>query len=321
VSAGDAVITEGLCKFYDGVEAVAGLDLTVPRGCVFGFLGPNGAGKTTTIGLLCTLLQPTAGSARVAGFDVLTRPHEVRRRIGLVFQESTLDQDLSAVENLRFQAGLFGMPRRLSASRIEQMLDLVGLTDRADVPVMMFSGGMRRRLELARGLLHTPEILFLDEPTTGLDPQTRLTIWEHLANLRREHDMTIFLTTHYLEEAENCDDIAIMDNGVIVTRGTPGELKAEVSDDTIILRTRDDEAAAALIGQRFQLESQPSVDGLRLKVANAASFVPGLVTALNGEVLSVSVAGPSLDDVFVRHTGRSIRDDGVGRLSLDEMVG
>lgn len=315
-----AVRTQGLCKFYGTTEAVAGLDLTVPAGSLFGFLGPNGAGKTTTIGVLCTLLRPTAGRAEVAGFDVTHQPHQVRRRIGLVFQESTLDEDLSARENLRFQAGLFGLGRRRTAVVVEEMLELVGLADRGDVPVLLFSGGMRRRLEIARGLLHTPQVLFLDEPTTGLDPQTRTAIWEHLHRLRREHDLTVFLTTHHLEEAEHCGEIAIMDGGAVVAQGAPARLKAVVGDDRVTVRTEDDAAAAEQLRARCHVRAETTEEGLRIHVPDGAGFVPRLVGALDVAVLSVTVVPPSLDDVFLHHTGRTIRESDVGPLTLDALV-
>jgi ABC-2 type transport system ATP-binding protein len=219
------VLARGLTRSYGGRDVVADLDLSVRPGEIFGFLGPNGAGKTTTINILCTLLRPTRGWAQVAGHDVVQNPHEVRRSIGLVFQESTLDPDLTAMENLRFHADLFGLPRRQKRRAIATMLELVDLTERKDSLVRTFSGGMRRRLEIARGLLHSPRVLFLDEPTTGLDPQTRVIIWQYLRRLRREQNITVFLTTHYLEEAENCDRIVIIDHGELVAEGTPGELK------------------------------------------------------------------------------------------------
>ncbi|WP_326557170.1 ATP-binding cassette domain-containing protein [Micromonospora sp. NBC_01796] len=306
----NAVVAEGLRKIYGEVEAVVDLDLTVPAGVTFGFLGPNGAGKSTTIGMLCTVLRPTAGQAVVAGYDVTRQPDEVRRRIGLIFQESTLEKELTAAENLRFYADLFGVPRRRSRSAIPEMLDLVGLTDRAKTPVRMFSGGMRRRLELARGLLHAPRVLFLDEPTTGLDPQTRVAIWEHLHRLRREKDVTIFLTTHHLEEAENCDRIAIIDHGELVVEGTPPGLKAVVADDLVTLRTDDDEEAARAVRSRFGIEATTGASGVQVRVPDGAALVPRLCAELTVPVHAVSVTPPTLDDVFLHYTGRTIRDAG-----------
>ncbi|MEV4443456.1 ATP-binding cassette domain-containing protein, partial [Streptomyces sp. NPDC049577] len=249
--AGVTVLARGLRKTYPGVEAVRGVDLTVRAGETFGFLGPNGAGKSTTIAMLCTLARPTGGRAAVAGADVTADPAAVRRGIGLVFQESTLDGDLTAAENLRFHAELHGLPRRTAHRRTAEMLALVGLDDRRDSLVRTFSGGMKRRLEIARGLLHAPRVLFLDEPTLGLDPRSRALVWEHLHKVRRQRSVTLFLTTHYLEEAEHCDRIAVIDDGRIVTEGTPARLKAAVGADRVVVRTADDTAATAALHERF----------------------------------------------------------------------
>ncbi|MFI6981038.1 ATP-binding cassette domain-containing protein [Embleya sp. NPDC050154] len=303
-----AIRAEGLGKLYGDTEAVVGLDLEVPAGRIFGFLGPNGAGKSTTIGMLCTLVRPTLGQARVAGRDVRTEPDEVRRRIGLIFQESTLDVDLTAEENMRFQADLFGIPRRRSRTTIPALLDLVDLARRGNSPVRTLSGGMRRRLEIARGLLHAPRVLFLDEPTTGLDPQTRAAVWEHLHRLRREQGITIFLTTHHLEEAENCDLMAVIDAGELVAQGTPAALKAVVGADLVTLHTGDDERAAHAVHERFGLTAEVHEGGLRLRVADGAAFVPRLCAELDVPVRSVRVTAPSLDDVFLHYTGRTIRE-------------
>jgi ABC-2 type transport system ATP-binding protein len=316
-----AIRTEGLFKFYGTTEAVVDLDLVVPAGVTFGFLGPNGAGKSTTIGMLCTLLRPTAGHAEVAGYDVVRRPHEVRRLIGMVFQESTLDIDFTATENLRFQADLFGIPRATARSRIAQVLDLVELADRADVPVERFSGGMRRRLELARGLLSTPQVLFLDEPTTGLDPQTRVAIWNHLRRLRGEQGITVFLTTHQLDEAENCDLIAIMDHGEVVAAGSPAELKAVIGADLVVVRTADDHEASRAALDRFGLAGEVKADGLHVRVPDGAAFVPRLCGDLGMPIHAVTVSPPTLDDVFLHYTGRTIRDTATGPMTLADLGG
>ena len=222
-----AVWVRGLAKSYDEIEAVRGIDFEVAPGEIFGFLGPNGAGKSTTIGMLCTLVRPTGGEGRVAGHDVLRERYDVRRNIGLVFQDTTLDGYLTAEQNLRFHAELYGVPRAVANERMEQVLSMVGLVGaRASSLVNTFSGGMKRRLEIARGLLHSPRVLFLDEPTVGLDPQTRSSIWAYIHELMRQEDITIFMTTHYMDEAENCDRIAIMDQGRIVALDTPEALKA-----------------------------------------------------------------------------------------------
>jgi len=216
-----AVSVRGLEKRYDEVVAVAGIDFDVAPGEVFGFLGPNGAGKSTTIKMLCTLVEPTAGAATVAGHDVVAERDEVRRNIGLVFQDTTLDNYLTAEQNLRFHAELYGVPKAAVGPRLEQVMTMVGLWERRSSTVRTFSGGMKRRLEIARGLLHSPRVLFLDEPTVGLDPQTRSSIWTYISELKSAEDITIFMTTHYMDEAEWCDRIAIMDKGEIVALDTP----------------------------------------------------------------------------------------------------
>nr|WP_042177893.1 daunorubicin resistance protein DrrA family ABC transporter ATP-binding protein [Kibdelosporangium sp. MJ126-NF4]CEL12835.1 daunorubicin resistance ABC transporter, ATP-binding protein [Kibdelosporangium sp. MJ126-NF4]CTQ98521.1 daunorubicin resistance ABC transporter, ATP-binding protein [Kibdelosporangium sp. MJ126-NF4] len=317
-----AVMAQNLGKSYrdGGTAAVADLDLIVPAGEIFGFLGPNGAGKTTTIGLLATLLRPTSGTAEVAGYDVVAEPDEVRRRIGLVFQESTLDGDLTAAENLRFQADLFGIPRRAAKVTIDALLDLVDLADRRDNPIRTFSGGMRRRLEIARGLLPMPRVLFLDEPTTGLDPQTRVAIWEHLHRMRRDYGITVFLTTHHLEEAENCDRIAIIDHAVVVAEGTPAELKTVVGADLVILRTGDDNAATRAIRDSFGIDATADPAGVRLRVADGAAFVPRLCARISVPVHSVTVTPPTLDDVFLHYTGRTIREADLGPMTLADLA-
>src|SRR5947207_7746293 len=237
-----AIRVDGLAKSYDEVEAVRGVSFDVAAGEVFGFLGPNGAGKSTTINMLCTLARPSAGSATVAGHDVASERDDVRRHIGLVFQDPTLDSYLSAKENLRLHAELYGVERSLVLPRLRQVLEMVGLWERRDSPVATFSGGMRRRLEIARGLMHSPRVLFLDEPTIGLDPQTRSSIWGYIKLLKDTEDITIFMTTHYIDEAEFCDRIAIMDQGEIVVLDTPTALKAAIGADRIRIETDDDRA-------------------------------------------------------------------------------
>ncbi|MFJ7418793.1 ATP-binding cassette domain-containing protein [Streptomyces uncialis] len=315
-----AVHAEGLCKLFGDQEAVTGVDLSVRAGEIFGFLGPNGAGKSTTISMLCTLLRPTLGHAAVAGHDVVREPDEVRRRIGLVFQESTVDGDLTAEDNLRFHAELFGIPRREARRTIAAMLDMVDLTERAGTRVRTFSGGMRRRLEIVRGLLHSPHVLFLDEPTTGLDPQTRAAIWEHLHRMRDERGTTLFLTTHQMEEAEHCDRIAIIDNGEIVAEGATGELKAVIGKDLITLRTGDDDTAVKVLRERFRLDAATGPDGVRLRAADGAAFVPTLCAELTVPVHSVTVAPPTLDDVFLHYTGRTIREAETGPMTMADLV-
>src|SRR5450631_73725 len=250
-----AVSVSGLAKRYDEVEAVRGITFDVAAGETFGFLGPNGAGKSTTISMLCTLIAPTGGSARVAGFDVVGNPLGVRRRIGLVFQDPTLDEYLTAYENLHFHAELYRVPRDRAVERIQAVLEMVGLWERRTSLVRTFSGGMKRRLEIARGLLHSPRVLFLDEPTVGLDPQTRSSIWTYINELRQREDITIFLTTHYMDEAENCDRIAIIDHGNIVAIDTPEALKASVGKDRVQISTADDQAAMRSLAEVFGIEA------------------------------------------------------------------
>jgi ABC-2 type transport system ATP-binding protein len=298
----------GLTKKYGEVEAVRGIDLTVTAGETFGFLGPNGAGKTTTIKILCTLANATTGMARVAGYDTATQRDEVRRNIGLVFQDTTLDSYLTAEQNLRFHAELYGVPKEAVQPRMRQVLDMVGLWDRKDSLVSTYSGGMQRRLEIARGLLHAPHVLFLDEPTVGLDPQTRSSIWAYINDLKQREDITIFLTTHYMDEAEHCDRIAIIDHGQIVAMDTPEALKASVGKDRVQIQTADDRAAIASLASTFGLEAGVHEGAVTFSVASGEQFVPRLFAELGVPIRAVSVARPSLDDVFMSYTGKTIRD-------------
>ncbi len=308
MSGAPAVIVEDLRKSFDDLVAVDGVTFDVAAGESFGFLGPNGAGKSTTINILCTLLRPTGGSASVAGFDVATRPADVRRHIGLVFQDPTLDEYLTAEENLRFHAELYGVPRETTEDRLRDVLEMVELWDRRKSIVSTFSGGMRRRLEIARGLLHSPRVLFLDEPTVGLDPQTRAHIWSYIEELRKREAITIFLTTHYMDEAEHCDRIAIIDHGKIVAIDSPEALKASVGQDRVELVTADDQVAMAQLRDAFDLEPTTAEGAVRFYVANGDRFIPRLFAELTVPILSVSVAQPTLDDVFMSYTGRTIRD-------------
>jgi ABC-2 type transport system ATP-binding protein len=303
-----AVAVNGLVKRYGEVEAVRGIELAVNRSEIFGFLGPNGAGKSTTINMLCTLVRPTSGSALVAGHDVVSERDEVRRNIGLVFQDTTLDGYLTAEQNLRLHAELYGVPRELVRPRSQQVLEMVALWDRRTSLVNTFSGGMKRRLEIARGLLHSPRVLFLDEPTVGLDPQTRSSIWGYIRELKRQEDITIFLTTHYMDEAEYCDRIAIMDNGKIIVLDTPEALKASVGKDRVQIHTDDDEAAIVALRERFEIEARIAEGAVTFGVASGEQFVPRLFAELGMAIRSVSVARPSLDDVFMSYTGTTIRD-------------
>jgi ABC-2 type transport system ATP-binding protein len=307
-----AVEVEGLVKRFGGFAAVDDVSFAVEPGELFGFLGPNGAGKTTTISILCTLLRPSGGAARVAGHDVATQPGAVRSSIGLVFQEITLDEYLTGSENLKFHAVLYGCHPSQVRERAAPLLDMVGLTDRAEQQVRFYSGGMKRRLEIARGLLHAPKVLFLDEPTIGLDPQTRVHIWDYVDQLREREATTMFLTTHYMDEAERCDRIAIIDQGRIVAIDTPDALKASIGDDVVTVTTHDDEAALADIARGLGITGEQTDEGLRLRVPAGEEFVPRLFEHVAGGILSVNVRRPSLDDVFLEYTGRDIRDAEAG---------
>jgi ABC-2 type transport system ATP-binding protein len=308
-ASGDAVISvSGLVKRYGDVEAVRGIDFEVARGETFGFLGPNGAGKTTTIKILCTLANATAGRALVAGHDSATSRDAVRRNIGLVFQDTTLDSYLTAAQNLRFHAELYGVPRAAVLPRMRQVMDMVGLWDRKDSLVSTYSGGMQRRLEIARGLLHAPRVLFLDEPTVGLDPQTRSSIWTYINDLKRREDITIFLTTHYMDEAEHCDRIAIIDHGKIVAIDTPEALKASIGKDRVQIQTADDAAAIGALASVFGIDAAVHEGSVTFSVASGEQFVPRLFAELGVAIRSVSVSRPSLDDVFMSYTGTTIRD-------------
>jgi ABC-2 type transport system ATP-binding protein len=307
-----AIEVDDLVKAYGEVDAVRGVSFAVPPGEVFGFLGPNGAGKSTTINVLCTLVAPTSGAARVSGFDVVTQRDAVRRHIGLVFQDPTLDVQLTAEQNLRLHAELYGVDPGAISARIDQMLAMVDLADRRDQPVLTFSGGMKRRLEIARGLMHSPRVLFLDEPTIGLDPQTRNSIWRYIRALQESEGTTIFMTTHYMDEAEFCDRIAIMDRGEIVVLDTPEALKAAVGADRVVLHTADDDAALAALEDGFGIEAAVAEGAVTFHVENGEAFVPRLFAELAVGITSVAVFRPTLDDVFMRYTGTTIRDAETG---------
>jgi ABC-2 type transport system ATP-binding protein len=258
--------------------------------------------------MLCTLAKPTSGQATVAGHDIVRERDEVRRNIGLVFQDPTLDSYLTGGQNLKLHAELYGVQRDLVEPRMRQVLTMVGLWDRRDTPVGTYSGGMRRRLEIARGLMHSPRVLFLDEPTIGLDPQTRRSIWTYIRELKQSEEITIFMTTHYMDEAEWCERIAIMDHGEIVALDAPETLKAGIGTDRITIHTDDNEAAIAELADRFGIDAQIAEGAVTFGVASGEAFVPRLFAELDVPIKSVSVARPTLDDVFMSYTGTTIRD-------------
>ena len=300
---------EDLVKRYNGTEAVRGVSFEVMEGETFSFLGPNGAGKTTTINILCTLLGYDSGTATVNGYDCRRDAHKVRSSIGLVFQEVTLDNELTAYENLKFHCYMYNMEKRLSEERIEEILHVVGLFERRDDLVKKFSGGMKRRLEIARGLLHRPKVLFLDEPTLGLDPQTRSHVWEFIRKLKKSEGNTVFMTTHYMDEAEVSDRIAIIDRGQIIAFGSPDELKRGLKGDTIYLKTADDAKASSEIEAKFGLKPKRIEGGLALMVESGEKFIPRLFERLETGIVSVNLKRPSLEDVFINLTGREIREN------------
>lgn len=304
-----AIVVEKLSKTFGERTVVNQVSFTVAAGERFAFLGPNGAGKTTTISMLTTLLRPTAGRAQVAGYDVVRQQQQVRQQIGIVFQESTLDKHLTAYENLEFHAVLYGIPAAQRPAHIQRALALAELTEQAGDFVERFSGGMKRRLEIARALTHAPRLLFLDEPTLGLDPQTRRRMWEYIHRLRDEGGVTIFFTTHYMEEAEFADRIAIIDRGQIIALDTPARLKQQVGGDIVTLRTPDLTADAARLAQQFGVAAQIVRDEeIWFEVNEGETFIPHLVRTFEGQVQAIGLRRPTLDDVFLKLTGAHLRD-------------
>lgn len=310
-----AIECKQLTRRFGAFTAVDHIDLVVKKGELFGLLGPNGAGKTTTISMLATMLSLSDGSARINGIDVAAFPDAVRKNIGIVFQDPSLDFDLTATENLAFHSALYGLKPELREKRIAQVLALVELEKNADQLVKTFSGGMRRRLEIARGLLHHPSVLFLDEPTLGLDPQTRRRLWKHIKRLNQKEKITIILTTHYLEEADFlCNRIAIVDKGKIVALDSPNNLKKQMRGETVIVKSMDN---AAL--RKWSFPDLLGINGVKEEVhflvRDSSTFLPELFAKAGKEKIAivwVEVRKPSLEDVFVHLTGHSIREETAG---------
>lgn len=300
---------KNLTKKYGRLTAVDNISFSVEKGEIFGFLGPNGAGKSTTISVLATLLKSDFGQAIINGFNVNKERNQVRKSIGLVFQDSSLDDKLTAKENLYFHADLYKVNKTSFKERLPEVLKLVDLWDRRGHIVKTFSGGMKRRLEIARGLIHYPQVMFLDEPTIGLDPQTRFNIWEYVLKLKKEKDMTIFMTTHYLNEAEYCDRIAIIDQGKIVALDTPANLKKMVGGDIITMASADLEKLRHEIENKFSLAVKIQDERLKFEVTDGDKFLPKLFNKLEAKIISVELRKPTLDDVFLNLTGKKIREE------------
>lgn len=298
-----------LSRNFGKIIAVDKVSFQVKEGEIFGFLGPNGAGKTTTISMLCTLLTPTSGNAALNGFDIVKQRADVRRSIGLVFQDPTLDEYLTAEQNLRFHAYAYKIPGYIREQRITELLDMVELSNRRKSKVSTFSGGMRRRLEIARGLLHNPKVLFLDEPTLGLDPQTRRHIWDYILTLRQQKKLTIFLTTHYMDEAENCDRISIIDYGHIIALDTPNRLKDSLGGDVVTLKATNNQIAAQELKDKFNLSPSIQEGMITFSVPEGEKFLPKLMGNFHSNLVSIGVHRPTLEDVFLKLTGRAIRDE------------
>jgi ABC-2 type transport system ATP-binding protein len=303
-----------LTRVFNGLTAVDKLDINVESGEIFALLGPNGAGKTTTISMLCTILKPTSGTAKVNGFDIVKEAMQVRRSIGIVFQDPSIDDRLTGRENLFMHANLYGVPASEQKNRIDNILKLVELEDRADDLMRTYSGGMRRRLELARGLIHYPKVLFLDEPTLGLDPQTRDHVWKYIRELKEAHDITVVLTTHYMDEADRLSDrIAIMDYGKIIALDTSSNLKETLEGDVVIVKANNPDAVFSLVAEKMGLQNTHIVNGnVEITVKNGKSMLPRIVDmATQNKIFieSISLREPNLEDVFLHYTGRTIRAD------------
>ncbi len=311
---------ENLVKDYGELRAVDGISFEVYEGEIFGFLGPNGAGKTTTIKTLCGLLAPTGGVARIAGMEVKTNPMKIRKQIGLVFQTSSLDDRLTGRENLSFHGRLYNVPRKIEKARIVELSERVGLQDRLDERTSNYSGGMKRRLELIRGMLHHPHVLFLDEPTLGLDPQTRSYIWDYIQELKEKEEISIFLTTHYMDEVELANRAAIIDEGEIIALDSVEGLKDQLGGDLIFLDTDDNEMAREKLEERFDIRVEHADSRLKLTVEKGEQLIPQLTQVLSDSIKSINLHEPTMDDVFLHLTGKEIREAEAEDNSLDKRM-
>lgn len=307
-----ALKIQNLSRHFNGLVAVDNISFEIRQGEIFGLLGPNGAGKTTTLSMLATMLPPTSGSAAVNGIDIEKDPDGVRKSIGIVFQDQSLDEELTAWENMDFHGRLYRIPKETRDQRISELLALVELSERKDDIVKTFSGGMRRRLEIARGLLHHPSVLFLDEPTLGLDPQTRNHLWQYIATLAREKGITIILTTHYMEEADRlCSRIAIIDHGRIIAIDTPNNLKEGLGGDLVTISSPDPTGVVEALHEPWVTRVETRHDTVVISLANADEHLSTIVTLINTRhipITAISVHKPTLEDVFLSFTGKSIRE-------------
>ncbi|MCZ3366267.1 MULTISPECIES: ATP-binding cassette domain-containing protein [Methanobacterium] len=312
---GNVIETTDITKRYDDFIAVNSINLEVPRNTVYGVLGPNGAGKTTLISMLCTILRPTSGTATVNGYDIVKQAKEVRESIGIVFQSRALDDILTGREHLEMHASLYGVPRDVREERIDEILELIALGKKVDEYIKTYSGGMKRRLEIGRGLIHHPKVLFLDEPTLGLDPQTRENIWEYIYNMTQTQDITVLLTTHYMEEADQlCDEVAIINKGEIITADSPSNLKRELKADTITLKVNDPEKFVEKANELKFTRDVFFTDGeVKMMVERGENLVPEVVEFASSHdihINSIEVEHPNLEDVFIKYTGSKIVGEG-----------
>lgn len=307
-----AIVVRDLTKTFNDIVAVNHISFEIEQGEIFGLLGPNGAGKTTTLSMLSTMLKPSSGTAEIQGINIEKDEDGVRKAIGIVFQDQSLDEELTARENMDFHGRLYRIPPEIRKQRIDELLHLVELQERKDDIVKTFSGGMRRRLEIARGLLHHPSVLFLDEPTLGLDPQTRNHLWQYIATLSKEKNITIILTTHYMEEADRlCNRVAIIDHGTIIALDTPQNLKDGIGGDVVTIKTPDTEAVSRILTEPWVLRLETHDDEVRISLQNADQHISTIITLLNQytiPITSVSIHKPTLEDVFLSFTGKTIRE-------------